>query len=470
MHGVRFIVLCTFVFCSTVVWSQDQFPRIEQYELDVDFHPAAAFMEGRATVYFPDQRNSGGVAVCYLHGELNVDSIMSGGKPVEFTQDKVFYQYNYALVGTEIKIDRTPIPQSKNQGLTIFYSGYFHPSQASSPSDYMRIDQDGVLLRAYGYSLWFPIFLPALQNDYPVDFSRVIIRTPIDFHAVFVGDKINEWVAGDRRISEWSAKNVGLFQAQCTAQRFAITREGEYNLYHYHDSLSRAAAESILEFARTLNREYNAHYRKGAEGGQYHIMEMPRFGDISSGNVTGITADTWQAFDTDLRRKRYLAHELVHPFVHVHVDRRDPLYCLAIEGFPSYLHLPVLAGLLGDEWYNEYMAGVEQRYLERKQTGKNRRGNPLPIEKPLVQIAADELPAYKDEFVLNDRALLFLDNLYRKNGPGKFFSFTADIFNRPTLTAMAFRDALREHFSMTDQDLDLWLNSTEYPDRLRLSN
>jgi len=199
-------------------------------------------------------------------------------------------------------------------------------------------------------------------------------------------------------------------------------------------------------------------------------MEMPRYGDISSGNVTGITADTWHAFETDVRRKRYLGHELVHPFVKVPVDRADPLWCLAIEGFPSYFHLPILAELLGDEWYNDFLKGIEKSYLDKKQTGKNWRGNPLPPEKPLLQIGADEFSSYKDEFVLSDRALLFFNYLYRKNGREKFLQFASDLFNRPRLDAASFRDIIHQNCDISEDDLTLWLNSSDYPARFHVEN
>jgi len=82
-------------------------------------------------------------------------------------------------------------------------------------------------------------------------------------------------------------------------------------------------------------------------------MQMPQFGDISSGNVSGISTKIWADFNQYNWPKQVLAHELVHSFVQYPLSQTNQLFALMTEGFPSYFHLPVLAELLGENWYQK---------------------------------------------------------------------------------------------------------------------
>jgi hypothetical protein len=462
--AVYLVLAIVCLTATSAAVADDWYPRVKTYELDVQFFPDEARMEGRAVVGFETASNPDPKTTFYLHGELSVDSLKIEGTSIEYKSDQEFYNYEYSLIATacEFALSEADIKRS----LTVFYSGHLNPSVAGSPSNYMRIDRDGVFLRAYGYSMWFPTFLPARANVYSVDFPKVTIRTPAEFRSVFVGTKIAEYEDSGWRVSEWTADDVSLFYAQCTAQRYVVTAEGDYFLYHYNDSLSTVVADQILAFADRTNSLFDQYYRRGSEGGQFYIIEMPKYGDISSGNVTGLTSTSWQSFMEEKYRQRHLAHELVHPFVWVPVDRSDPLWSMAIEGFPSYFHLPVLAESLGDDWYADYLSRVEKRYLEQRKTGLNWRDNPLPPEKPIIEISANEMSTYKDEFVLSDRALLFLNYLYSRMGKHKFFAFTTDMFNRDHLTTESFRNLIEQHLPGSSDDVNLWLSTTDYPERL----
>jgi hypothetical protein len=445
----------------------DDRPNPDRYILDVSFFPETARMEGRATIHFAGTGNLPAEATCYLHGELNIDSAMIAGRKITVDQKPVFYDFEYSLIATEatLKLEGA----SKDSTLEIFYSGYFHPSNSRSPSDYMRIDKDGVFLRAYGYSLWFPIFLPSGSDDQTVGFSKVTIRTPGDFRSVFAGKLTADSVIAGQRVTEWSAENLPLVDAQCTAQRYVVASEGSCSVYHFPDSVSKIAAGQILRFAAQMNTLYGKRYRKGSAGTTFYVIEMPPYGDISSGNVTGLSASTWKVFQDDPNAKRALAHELVHSYVWVPIDRNDPLYCLGVEGFPSYFHLPILAEVLGDDVYDRFISWMEKLYLEKRATGETRWGK-VPTEKPLLKLKADELSVYKDEFVLDDRALLFLNYLYHRMGRKRFFNFTSDLFNRKKLSADSFRAAILKYLPDSAADVDLWLSTSEYPDRFHLDH
>jgi hypothetical protein len=440
---------------------------VQDYRLDVTFAPSEARMSGWTAVTLDSSRVPDTDLVFYLHGELRVDSIKAGSSTVAFEEQPVFYEYDYSLIADEVRIQW--LPRSTPQ-LEIWYSGYFHASNARSPSDYMRIDSEGVFLRCFAYSPWFPVFLPAGADEVKADFSSVILRTPAAFTSVFVGTKTGERIEDGQRITEWKASKVGLFAAQCTAQRYLVTSQGNYALYHYADTQSIAAAKTILSFANGLNDAYDRSYHHHPGANQFYLMEMPQFGDISSGNVTGLIYSTWQRFSEDENAKRALAHELVHPYVATATTRGDSLYCLAVEGFPSYFHLPVLAQSLGDDFYNRFLGWMEKLYLGIRTTGADNRGNRMPPEKPLLVISADELSTYKDEFVLSDRALLFLNYLYARMGEATFFKFTSDLFNQQALTTRTFRGLIEKYLPGSAGDVQLWLGTTEYPERFRFEN
>ena len=184
-------------------------------------------------------------------------------------------------------------PGSATEGLTVFYRGRFQPLNVRSPSDYVRIDAEGVFLRAYGYDLWFPVFLESGQTSREVSFPRVVLRTPSDFHAVILGSKVEEYEEGRDRVSEWKAGKVDLMHVQCTAQRFEVTSRGTVHAYHYPTEDSRAAADRILAFTDSLTRESRHFYGLASPDGQTYLMEMPPYGMIASQNVSALPTELW---------------------------------------------------------------------------------------------------------------------------------------------------------------------------------
>ena len=437
---------------------------VRSYALDVSFFPAESRLEAEADISFNPLPDSLSALVFYLHGELRVDSIGTDGAALPFSQQKVFYPFDYSMVATRVTVE---LPDAFEGRLFVAYRGFFHPSQARSASDYMRIDADGVYLRSYGYSLWFPVFLEAGAADPQVSFSQVTLRTPRAYTAVFVGERLSESVSGETRISQWRAPDLPLFAAQCTAHRFSVHQEDNYFIYAWPDEPSRRMAPQVADFSRQFNTLLRTHYRSDAKTDQVHIVQMPRFGDISSANLVGMAVDTWHGFEQEAFAKQTLAHEFVHPFVSVPVPPEAPLYAFVIEGFPSYFHWPLLAELMGEPYYDQKMDRVQQQYLERKRTGKGWRGSPLPPEKPLTALTDDEIGLYKDVFLLNDRAVLFFDYLRRKMGKDKFLDFANTLVNRDHLDQASFQQAILAYLPGSAEALRLWLNTTAYPDHLR---
>ena len=461
----RFLVAGCILFCLHAAMAQNI--RVQSYRLDVTFSPEQHFMAGRAEIAFQESDTPFTHATFYLHGELRVDSLKVGDEAVAFSQDQVFYASDYSLVA--IKVEITPEKTDLRDRLTVYYSGYFNRSTARGLSDYMRIDSEGVFLRSYGYSLWFPVFLEASQDDYPVSFPSVVIRTPEEFVSVLTGSFVKSCTEGGHRITEWRAEKTDIFNAQCTARRYQVLKENSYYVYSLKDTESLAMARKITAMTKRLDSLYTVHYRKPTGGdAQLHVMQMPRYGDISSGNVIGMSDRSWMRFDQATVFQRLLAHELVHSFVHVPVDRTNPFWVFVIEGFPSYFHLPMLGRVLGDAFYEDYMKTTEEAYLKRRETGLDRRGRSLPAEKPILAIEAEELSVFKDRFVLNDRVLLFFDFLRQRMGDSRFLAFCKALFGQEHIDYEIFKALVLEYLPDAGDDLHVWLKTTAFPDRFRI--
>jgi hypothetical protein len=433
--------------------------RVESYVIDAVFSPAESAVHAVADVRFVPGTLSGDTLVFYLHGELVVDSVKVGAHVVAASQELVFHKDDYSLVANRIEVALSSFDLSR--GLTIAYSGYFNPSVVSARSNYMRIDADGVYLRSLGYSLWFPVFVESWMESHEVSFPLVTIRTPADFRAVFAGNRVREYEKSGVRVSEWTADRLQIFDAQCTARRWDVSIGGAFHLYHLRDSSSGEMADEIMAIARRLESFYRANFRRSISAGQMHIMQMPKYGDISSGNVIGISDEVWRQFEPTTWQGRTVAHELVHPFVQPPCT--DDMGAFVIEGFPGYFYLPALAEILGEPWYSHYMEGVESSYLRRRDTGRGRRGEILPPEIPILEIGYDEIGVYKDRFVLNDRVKLFFDYLRREMGKKRFLRFSSDLLNRDLLGYDVFVSVVETHLPGSGETVRRWLKTTDYP-------
>ncbi|MBD3219048.1 MAG: hypothetical protein GF310_12305 [candidate division Zixibacteria bacterium] len=452
----RLIFVLLFAFPANSIYSQGM-PIVRDYEIEAAFYPAEAYMNGYAKIEFDDSASRLDSIVFYLHGELWVDSIQSQNYTDDFIQKRIYYPYNYSLIATRISMANPPGSEMK-----VYYSGFFNPSKAAAISNYMRIEEDGVFLRSFGYSLWFPVFLEEFKGSHPVSFSSVKLKTPEAFRSIFIGHKKADYIEGGLRITEWEAPATDIFDAQCTAGKFEFINNGDFYIYHKNTPESRKQAGAILEFTKTIKGIYQDLYRKNEQLDEIHVIQMPEYGDISSGNVIGISSDAWDDFSSGDHSGRTLAHEIVHPFVKVKVEMSDPLFMLAIEGFPSYFHLPALREILGEEWYDEYMKGVETAYLNKKEIGKDRRGRPLPEEKPIDKLVFEEIGAYKDRFILNDRVKLFFNYLCEKMGWDKFQKFTRELFSTKEISFDKFISIILKYLPREKANLEIWLSSNDY--------
>jgi aminopeptidase N len=430
------------------------------YEIDLRFEPAESRVEASSVIALRENGSASDTAAFWLHGELRVSEITAGETALEFSQEQRYYRMDYALIGTRVTVR---FPDGKvPDNIRVKWSGYFHPSRARSPSDYMRVDDSGVFLRSLGYSPWFPLFLGDGEDEYDVEFRRVSITVPSDWTAVFAGDLESSERREDESRFTWRTGPMSLFAGQLTARPFVVTRAGTVSVYSLADEESLSAAREILELTRSLLDYYRSHYRRDAVAGPIHVVEMPKYGDISSGNVVGIQEERWRSFSESEGSRRTLAHELVHPFVHPKISASDPLYAFVIESFPSYFHYAALDAL-GQMDYEGRMKHIRERYLEKKRTGKGWRGRPLPEEKPISTIAADEIGTYKDKFILSDRAILFLHELRTRVGKQTFDTFCARLFSVEQLDDSTFRSLVLEALPDFGPEMTTWLDGVDLP-------
>jgi hypothetical protein len=473
----------------------EQVPAAKSYELDVRFEPEAElsfaelvsllaglkfdenrdnsvkkypFIQGTATM----QVELGGEPVdtldFYMNGELRAGVVKINDREYEFSQKPVYYRYNYSLIANQVSVDIGGLTDEAT--VYIEYAGFFHPSLVRGAGEYTRIEPDGIYLRSYGYSLWFPVLLEDRGDPFrTAEFKSVNITTPQNLKAVFTGRRVREFIHDGLRTSEWTTEEVPIFAAQCTARPYEVSEKDGIFIYHMPDPKSRLNAEQIRDFSSRLLKLFAQRYRQIQENPQYHIAEMPNFAsDISSGNMIGLTSQTWHNFDTDEHHKTTIGHEYVHPFVMPLVARTDPLFALGLEGFPSYFHLPVIADLLGEPWYRNYMSRIEKLYLQKKETGQDQRGNRLPTEKPLYALTAEDVSTYKDTFLLNDRARLFLNYLLHRMGRDRFWDFTRELFSSGEMSMSRFKALIEKHLPGSGEDVRVWLEENDYPERFHL--
>jgi hypothetical protein len=280
---------------------------------------------------------------------------------------------------------------------------------------------------------------------------------------------LGEEVVDGTRISRWRSVQDDIFNLQLTVRRFELMRQGGFHFYFLRDDASRATAGEILAFSTRLEEFFRANYANRSEGAQLHVVQMPRYGDISSGNMVGISDRVWRDFEPSSYSGRTLAHELVHPFVQISLPRSSELYALVVEGFPSFFHLPAMEEIIGEDFYQQILTRTEDGYLERRRTGLDRRGRTLPVEKPLLALTAEDISTYKDRFVLNDRARLFCNWLRSTMGVKRFREFTRELFSSPSLDADGLVAMIESYLPGTADDVQRWLRTTDYPEHFRVA-
>lgn len=453
-----------------ITWAQ----KVNEYTISAHFFPSdaqmwgypvseKAFMRGNAKVKFSEVNV--GTPQFYLHGELKIDSITSGKTTLEYESERVFYEKDYSNVGLKTTISFPAAIEERT--VEVHYSGFMNPSRSRSLSDYMRINKDeGVFLRGYYYSPWFPVFQGPEQDDPEVEFRQITLRLPSGFKAVVTGELLSEKLEGDVYTAIWKPGMAKTSDIQCTARPYKIIHSDNIFVYYLDDVQS---GEKIIDYTQGLKYFFGTNLRSVHNTDPLYILEMPDYGNISSQNVIGVSSDLYKDFDSDQNSKLTIAHELVHPYVSIPIEKENPLSALIIEGFPGFFHLYGLAKVSDDFHLKGYMERIETSYLKKKQTGKDGRGNLLPLDKPITDITFDEIGQYKDLFILSDRVRLFLYHLLNKMGDEKYQEFLVELFQLDSIDYEILESLVVSYLPGYERSLDLWLNTVEYPKSLYIN-
>lgn len=454
-----------------------QAQQVSSYVINIDFFPKDAqmwgypvlndaFMKGNAKIEFSEINSD--KMTFYLHGELKIDSIISGNNLIKYNSEKILYDKDYSMVALKTTINSSDVTPKKM--IHIYYSGFMDPSRARSLSDYMCINKyTGVYLRAYGYSTWFPIFLEPGQDSYNVNFKNVTVRLPENFKCVVTGEFINETLENGNYIAVWKPGIADISDIQCTARDYNVISKENVFVYFLG---KRENGEKIIEYAVKLRNLYFTNLQSIHDASSLFIIEMPEYGDISSQNVIGISTDVYNDFDNDIYSKLTIAHELVHPYVSIPVSKDNPFSALVVEGFPSFFHIYGLKRILNDSVFGieKYMKRVEKSYMKKKQTGKNSRGYELPVEKPILKISYDEIGIYKDKFVLSDRVNLFLYHIWTEIGDKSYDQFLKELFQFISIEYKSFEKLILKYIPGYKDKLNIWLNTIDYPKSIQIIN
>jgi hypothetical protein len=191
-----------------LVGSAAEMPRVASYSLEVTYLVEGPEIEGLADVSFEEGAAFPHILTFFLHGELRADEVLLDGMPLEVVQDLVFFESDYSSVARRCQVKMRDGGGPKV--LSIRYGGKLNPSVVRAPSNYMRVDGDGVFLRSFPYSVWFPVFLDAGRDTHPVDVD-LTIRTPAEFTAVATGQRLSDRV---RTVSE--SRDGGRWTMTCS--------------------------------------------------------------------------------------------------------------------------------------------------------------------------------------------------------------------------------------------------------------
>jgi hypothetical protein len=435
------------------------------YDIDASYDPATAIFKARSTVRFAPGTVVNSFAFD-LHSELQVTSVKVGSADLECKQDTVFYPDNYSMTANEVTCPSPGADLSK--GVEVSYEGMINRSIARGMSEYYRGDSTGLYMRGWPSVLWMPIFLKNGMDFPPAPPVHAVLRAPKDFTSVMAGTLVGRRLLGDQALDEWQADGLTYYDLQYSTHRYTRLDAPGLVVFSFGDPASLQAGRAISDFARTVVARYHRLYRNQPSGGKtIYVIELPKFGDIASGNVFGVQEERWREFALNSKSAMTIAHELVHPFVQMPTPPGDPLYALSIEGAPSYFMIPVVSALRGRRDYDDRMDALQQQYLDRRKPGAKDDDGALPPEKPLFTMNVRDVGIYKDRFVLADRALLFWDYMRRNMGEAGFEAWIKDITNSSRMTAQDFYRSISRHAPKLLADAHIWLETSEYPERLR---
>ncbi len=407
-------------------------------------------------------------AVLYLHPELAVTSVQdAAGAEIEYISEarENDWSYHQSLSLHRLALPDT-LPPGGEQVLRISYTGGFSPSTRRSPSDFMRIDAEGAFLRGLGYSLWFPVTDPKAIDSTALFHIRA--TTSATWIAIAFGRLVEISKKDSRHVSTWRTPSpFKLIQAQLFAGPYSTLSTERVSVFSIHEGMKRVRRVSSL--CDALLDFYHARYGAPENPTHHYIVETCPYGCIASGNVIGLSPTIFAQVaksNPGLESLDLIAHELVHGFAVPLIERHTPGAALLLEGFPSYFHVPAATAVLGECYREWFLQRAWESY--RSSESPSRRATPdgsVLRNKPLIDITVDDIPSYKDRFLLSDKFPILLDRIRVMLGDEAFFASCGDFFSHGATRSMTFCEfisALELHSGRDLSDFyDRWFASTE---------
>jgi len=404
----------------------------------------------------------------HLHSELTIREVLDGrGVPLERTVSVEPYDLSYTgdIALHTVRLPR-PLRTGGSSQLVVRYEGAFSPSSARSPSDYMRIDEDGAYLRGAGYSYWFPV---AEGWDWNTAAGfEIAVQAPAPWRPLAFGTLLDEEVGDDRVVSRWATDAPWpLLFGHLAAAEWEVHDGAALRVYHRRSKRSRDAAAAYAETGEKLLSFCRTRYGNASSMRRIHLAELCRYGGISAGNVIGIPDDRFPDITDEGRSEatlELLAHELVHGFVIPAVVSDVPGSALLIEGFPSYFHALALEAAVDNGFYARFVRRAWAAYRQRKASERLADAN-VPPEIPLLALRDEDIGRYKDVFLLDDRFIALIDRVRTVVGPERFLRGTRSFFDCHRTDPARFDDFIAALESASGTPLrgfaDRWFGSTE---------
>jgi hypothetical protein len=375
---------------------------------------------------------SGIDSLCFfLHDELNVNGVY-GSKPgkLEFTQEKELYSLGYSLAANKVCVRLTErLLKGDTLRLVVSYDGKFTQAPVRSATDFMRLTSDGLFLRGPGYSAWFPTTAVTPEE----------INAPASLHVEVV--VLPGWKAlceGELSVSRgpealsfrWTTEEkIPISSAVLIASNYDTlsARVGRQKLscWYFSSAEDSSAATKLFGTAKELLGFFVKNYgdHEGASSPpRFTMVEMPMYGDFSSGTIMGISKGRILEASSPQKRAKLaslIGNMMVRKFVVPAVDSSAPGAAFLLESVPSYAYVPAIEALFGKQFVLESSEAVMQRYVAgRKKAESGKHG--FPPEKPLAEVLVSEIPRYKDTFLLEDRGAFVLHMLRKLIGDESF--------------------------------------------------
>ena len=428
---------------------------LDNYVITFDASPGSEELIATAAFDAMTGSEAGLDSICFfLHHELNVDNVYDKDrKQLKFTQRKEYYSLNYSLEANKVCVR---LPQKLARGdtlrLNVFYQGKFSQYPVRSVVDFMRFKSDGLFLRGPGHSAWFPTTAIAPEDMNGLARFDVEVQVPLDWKAICEGElssSRNPKASFERAVPfRWvTEERIPISSAVLLASNYdtlsAHVGRQKLSCWYFRSPEDSRASAKLFEVTKEQLGFFVKNYgdfEGSSSPPRFTLVEMPIYGDFSSGTIMGISTGRVREADSPQKRAELaslIASKMVRKFTVPAVDSSAPGAAFLLESIPSYAYVPAIEATFGKQFVLESSGSIMQRYLAGRKRAES--GKPgFPPEKPLAEVSVSEIPRYKDTFLLEDRGAFVLHMLRKLVGDENFClvirSYMAAFTGRPEST------------------------------------